>query len=71
MAGTDDPDKVAQALRSGNLEWDSAWGPLRIATNGIGEVNMHGGPGPGGGQTGQGVASVSDSQARFIVRQLI
>jgi len=39
LAGTDDPGKVAQALRSGNLEWDSAWGPLRIPTNGTGEIN--------------------------------
>ena len=38
LAGTDNPDKVAEALRSGNLEWDSAWGPLHISTNGIGEV---------------------------------
>jgi branched-chain amino acid transport system substrate-binding protein len=38
LAGTDDPDKVAQALRSGNLEWDSAWGHLRIGTNGTGDV---------------------------------
>ena len=36
LSGTDDPGKVAQALRSGNLEWDSAWGPLRIGTDGIG-----------------------------------
>jgi ABC-type branched-subunit amino acid transport system substrate-binding protein len=40
MAGTDDPVKVAQALRSGNLEWDSAWGPLRIGTDGIGQVTL-------------------------------
>jgi len=39
LAGSDDPDKVAQALRSGNLEWDSAWGRLRIAPDGIGEIN--------------------------------
>jgi len=38
MAGTDDPVKVAQALRSGNLEWDSAWGRLRIAPDGNGEI---------------------------------
>lgn len=36
LAGTDNPDKIAQAMRSGNLEWDSAWGPLRIGTDGIG-----------------------------------
>ena len=40
LAGTDDPVKVAQALRSGNLEWDSAWGPLRISTEGIGQVTL-------------------------------
>ena len=40
MAGTDDPGKVAQALRSGNLVWDSAWGALRIGTDGIGQVSM-------------------------------
>ena len=39
LAGTDDPGEVAQALRSGNLEWDSAWGHLRIPPNGKGEVN--------------------------------
>jgi branched-chain amino acid transport system substrate-binding protein len=39
LAGTDDPGKVAQALRSGNLEWDSAWGRLRIAPDGRGDVN--------------------------------
>ena len=38
LAGTDDPGKVAQALRSGNLEWDSAWGPLRIASDGRGDI---------------------------------
>jgi len=25
-------------MRSGNLEWDSAWGHLRIGTNGAGNV---------------------------------
>jgi len=40
LAGTDDPVKVAEALRSGNLEWDSAWGPLLIGSDGIGLVNM-------------------------------
>ena len=39
LAGTDDPDKIAQALRSGNLAWDSAWGHLRITPDGEGEVN--------------------------------
>jgi ABC-type branched-subunit amino acid transport system substrate-binding protein len=40
LAGTDDADKVAQALRSGDLEWDSAWGPLHIPSDGTGQVNM-------------------------------
>jgi len=39
LAGTDDPVKVAEALRSGNLEWDSAWGPLRMDSNGSGVFN--------------------------------
>jgi len=38
LAGTDDPGEVAQALHSGNLEWDSAWGPLRSAPDGRGDV---------------------------------
>jgi branched-chain amino acid transport system substrate-binding protein len=38
LAGTDNPDKVAQALRSGNLEWDSPWGHLRMPPEGTGEV---------------------------------
>ena len=38
LAGTDDRDKVAQALRSGNLVCNSAWGPFRIGSNGIGEM---------------------------------
>jgi branched-chain amino acid transport system substrate-binding protein len=36
LAGTSDRGKVAQAMRSGNLEWDSAWGPLRIGPDGKG-----------------------------------
>jgi len=40
LAGTDDPGKVAEALRSGNLEWDSAWGPLRIPPDGRGVPTM-------------------------------
>jgi len=39
LAGTTDHDKVAEALRSGNLELDSAWGPLRIGTDGIGKTS--------------------------------
>jgi ABC-type branched-subunit amino acid transport system substrate-binding protein len=39
LASSDDPVKVAQALRSGNLEWDSAWGPMRIASDGVGEIS--------------------------------
>jgi len=38
LAGTDEPDKVAEALRSGNLVWDSAWGRQRIGTDGIGQI---------------------------------
>ena len=38
LAGTDDPGKVAEALRSGNLEWDSAWGPLRFNAEGSTDV---------------------------------
>ena len=38
LAGTDDPGKVAEALRSGNLVWDSAWERHRIGTDGIGEI---------------------------------
>ncbi len=34
LAGVDDREKVAEALRSGNLEWDSAWGHMRIGTDG-------------------------------------
>jgi branched-chain amino acid transport system substrate-binding protein len=40
MAGTTDHDKVAEALRSGNLEWVSAWGHLRIGTDGKGVPTM-------------------------------
>ena len=40
LAGTTDRDKVAQAMRSGNLEWDSAWGYLRIPTDGKGAPNL-------------------------------
>ena len=36
LAGTSDREKVAQAMRSGNLEWDSAWGHLRIPPDGKG-----------------------------------
>ena len=40
LAGTTDRDKVAQAMRSGNLEWDSAWGPLRIPPDGKGAPSL-------------------------------
>jgi len=40
LAGSDDPEKVAQALRSGNLRWDSAWGPLHIASDGKGDITL-------------------------------
>jgi branched-chain amino acid transport system substrate-binding protein len=36
LAGTTDHDKVAEAMRSGNLEWDSVWGPLRVSPEGEG-----------------------------------
>ena len=36
LAGTSDREKVAQTMRSGNLEWDSAWGRLRIGPEGKG-----------------------------------
>ena len=38
LAGTDDRDKVAEAMRSGNLVWESAWGRLRIPTDGTAVV---------------------------------
>jgi len=38
MAGSDDPEKIAQALRSGNLECDTAWGHVRIDTSGNGDL---------------------------------
>jgi branched-chain amino acid transport system substrate-binding protein len=40
LAGTSDRDKVAQAMRSGNLEWDSAWGHLRIPPDGKGIASL-------------------------------
>ena len=40
LAGTSDREKVAQAMRSGNLEWDSAWGPLRIPPDGKGAPTL-------------------------------
>jgi len=40
LAGTSDREKVAQAMRSGKLEWDSAWGPLRIPPDGKGIVTL-------------------------------
>ena len=36
LAGTTDHDKVAKAMRSGNLEWDSVWGPLHVSPEGEG-----------------------------------
>ena len=38
LAGTDDPGKVAEALRSGDLAWESAWGHMRIGTDGTGQI---------------------------------
>jgi ABC-type branched-subunit amino acid transport system substrate-binding protein len=40
MAGTTERDKVAQAMRSGNFEFDSAWGHMRIAPDGYANFNM-------------------------------
>ena len=39
LAGTDNPIKVGEALRSGKVEWDSAWGHLRIDTDGMAIFN--------------------------------
>jgi branched-chain amino acid transport system substrate-binding protein len=39
LANSDDPIKVAQVLRSGNLEWDSAYGPMLIPTTGQAAIN--------------------------------
>lgn len=38
MAGTDNHDKVAQALRSDNLQWDSAWESYYIDSGGKGHA---------------------------------
>jgi ABC-type branched-subunit amino acid transport system substrate-binding protein len=40
LAGTTDHEKVAQAMHSGNLEFDSAWGHMRIAQNGFAFFSM-------------------------------
>ncbi len=40
LAGTTDREKVAEAMRSGNLEFDSAWGHMRILQNGFATFNM-------------------------------
>jgi len=40
LAGTDDPAKVAEAARSGKLQWDSPSGPCTIGTDG--ETNLKG-----------------------------
>jgi len=34
LAGSDDPQDTAQAMRSGDLEWDSPAGPYRISADG-------------------------------------
>lgn len=34
LANSDDPAEIAKALRSGDLRWDSAYGPMHIPTNG-------------------------------------
>jgi branched-chain amino acid transport system substrate-binding protein len=40
LANSDDPAEIAKVLRSGNLEWDSAYGPLRIPPNGKAEITQ-------------------------------
>ena len=40
LVGTDNSEQIAQVLRSGKLEWDSAWGHMVIPTSGIGQVDM-------------------------------
>jgi len=40
LAGSTDHDKVAKAMRSGNLEFDSAWGHMRIPQNGRADFRM-------------------------------
>ena len=40
LANSDDPAEIAKALRSGNLEWDSAYGPMRIPTNGEADMTQ-------------------------------
>jgi len=41
VAGSDDPAKVAEALRSGKVEVDSAFGHMRIQTDGSADVKDH------------------------------
>ncbi len=40
LAGTSDRDKVAQAMRSGTFEFDSAWGHMRITQDGYATFSM-------------------------------
>jgi branched-chain amino acid transport system substrate-binding protein len=40
LANSDDPAKIAVALRSGNLVWDSAYGPMHIPTNGEADMTQ-------------------------------
>ena len=41
LAGTDEPEAVARAARSGNLTWDSPGGPLSIGTDGEVTPQVH------------------------------
>jgi ABC-type branched-subunit amino acid transport system substrate-binding protein len=41
LAGTDEPEAVARAARSGNLTWDSPEGPLAIGTDGEVTPKIH------------------------------
>ena len=40
LANSDDPAEIAKALRSGNLSLDSAYGPMRIPTNGDADMTQ-------------------------------
>ena len=40
MANSDDPAEIAKALRSGNLRWDSAYGPMHIPSNGEADMTQ-------------------------------
>ena len=40
LANSDDPAEIAKALRSGNLSWDSAYGPMHIPSNGEADMTQ-------------------------------